>query len=192
MNIDTKFDGLLKEYQPDLYIKLKSEQNELSKEILRLRLENDMDVETIASLLDFKVENYLLYEFGSLDFTVDQYNLFITRMSIMLNKKITLTSHFNVDIPNYFSDFVYENISSYIRSVNEITELAFSVFFKINPKKNKIITKSRNSSKVQTYKYISSAREDRPEQYRSRFDIGNDSYNNEKTQKISTGVLNYV
>lgn len=85
--MNTNFENLLREYQPDLYQKTKSEQNELSKDILKLRLLNKLSVEETAKYLNMSIEDYLNYEFGeSRERTVLQYQEVLLNMKNIFQK----------------------------------------------------------------------------------------------------------
>lgn len=70
---------LLEQKHPKLLEKKRSKQKEKSIELLNIRLDNKISVENFSRLLKMSVENYLNYEFGSIEYTVLDYENLINK-----------------------------------------------------------------------------------------------------------------
>jgi transcriptional regulator with XRE-family HTH domain len=104
--MNTNFENILKEYQPDLYEQQFSKQNELSTDILELRLINDLSVEEISRYLNLSVNEYLDFEFGEMNKNIDQYYDIIANMKNIIRKIDTDTSIFKFDLYKHRRPFL--------------------------------------------------------------------------------------
>ncbi|MBP1040353.1 hypothetical protein I6N95_04930 [Vagococcus sp. BWB3-3] len=111
-----KFNDLLKKYQPDLFNKVSAEQSGLSEKILSLRIDSGFDILKMAKLLDLSQEDYLKYEFGDLDFSIEEYKKVIAKMKIFTSKNILLNIS---SVLNEYLESDIKNISS--KSFDSIT-----------------------------------------------------------------------
>lgn len=64
---------LLKKH-PDLYKKLNSEQRNLSKQLLKIRLKKQKNVTEFSKMLGISEKKYLEFEFGDMHIPVAEYN----------------------------------------------------------------------------------------------------------------------
>ena len=69
---------LLERKYPDLLEKENSVQKEKSIELLNLRLDNDFSVEEFSRFLGLSIKDYLDFEFGSLKYSIDEYESLIS------------------------------------------------------------------------------------------------------------------
>lgn len=80
MKANNNFEESLKAYLPNIFQKYTSKQNELSKEILELRVLNHLSIEQVSKLLNISVGEYINYEYGELNKTIEDYYLIINQI----------------------------------------------------------------------------------------------------------------
>ncbi|NRR75038.1 hypothetical protein HRD57_03330 [Tetragenococcus halophilus] len=90
-------DKLLQKKQPQIYEKVHSPQYDLSTELLKLRTENNLSVEEFSSMIGVTEKEYLDFEFGELNKTIDEYNQLINSAK----KKIAFRNYIGSELKDF-------------------------------------------------------------------------------------------
>lgn len=77
------FKELLQTHQPELYKKITAPQHNLSKTIVSYRILMGATIEEMSELLNLSIKDYLSYEYGDLEFTVDEYEEVISKLEMI-------------------------------------------------------------------------------------------------------------
>lgn len=71
---------LLKEHNPELLKSMQTEQYDLSNQIVKLRVQSNLELEELALKVGLKPKDYLDYEYGEDRFSVVDYKSLISKI----------------------------------------------------------------------------------------------------------------
>ncbi|MBG9978567.1 hypothetical protein [Ruoffia tabacinasalis] len=78
---------LLKEHNPELLKSMQTEQYDLSNQIVKLRVQSNLELEELALKVGLKPEDYLDYEYGEDRFSVADYKSLISKIQQINSQK---------------------------------------------------------------------------------------------------------
>lgn len=79
---------LLKEHNPELLKSIQTEQYDLSNQIVKLRVQSNLELEELALKVGLKPEDYLDYEHGEDRYSVVDYKSLISKIQQINSQKL--------------------------------------------------------------------------------------------------------